>query len=182
MRDEFSKTLILAIICTAFAYAIFAFWPTAAIAGAPSQLYNKTVTINWGESGTYKRLSDGGMSNPIGQFQLTVYVSSAGRPFVRGSSKAGRFGGTKERGPEDNASNVQFNGNTLVMIRGSIGMARRIQTTFDGSFSSCSTTVTIGKIGPNATMIGFDGAEHQIISMQPGAASCSIREGNALAN
>ncbi|MBI3700579.1 MAG: hypothetical protein HY242_09085 [Afipia sp.] len=55
-------------------------------------------------------------------------------------------------------------------------------TTFDPSFASCSTTVTIGKIGPNATLTGFDGAEYQIISMEPGAASCSIRDGNALAN
>lgn len=165
-----------------FVVGVLALVATAAHAAAPQQLHNKSIIISWGESGTYKRLSDGGMSNPVGQFQLTVYVSSAGRPFVRGTSKAGRFGGTRERGPEDNGSNVQFNGNTLVMVRGSIGMARRIQTTFDGSFSSCSTTVTIGKIGPNATMIGFDGAEHQIISMQPGAASCSISDGNALAN
>lgn len=154
----------------------------AANAAAPQQLYNKTITITWGESGTYKRISDGMNTNPVGQFQATVYVSSAGRPFLRVTNTSGRYGGKREAGPETSSGGIQFNGNTLTMVRENIGIARRLLTTFDGSFASCSTTVTIGKINAQATMKGFDGAEYHIISMQPGAASCSIREGNALAN
>ena len=146
-------------------------------AAAPKQLYNKTVTITWGESGTYTRVSDGKSASPIGQFQAIVYISSAGRAFVRASSKAGTFGGTRERGPEQN--NVQFDGNNLVLTGVSLGVARRILTSFDASFASCTTSVTIGKIGPNATIVGFDGAVYKVISMQSGAAGCSIKEGNA---
>lgn len=183
MHDRASTIFLKTLSRATVAVILVAFAPTLATAAtAPSQLYNKTVTITWGESGTYKRVSDGGTASPVGQFQLTVYISSAGRPFVRGSSKAGRFGGTKERGPEQTSDNVQFAGNTLVMVRGNLGIARRVLTTFDGSFASCTTNVTIGKIGPNATLTGFDGAVYQIISMQPGAASCSIKDGNALAN
>ena len=169
----------LAILCSTMAMTQLA---NTANASAPPQLYNKTITINWGESGTYKRISDGGSASPIGQFQVVVYVSSAGRPFVRASNKAGRFGGTRERSPEKISNNVQFGGNTLTMISGSLGIARRVLTTFDGSFASCTTNVTIGKISANATLTGFDGAVYQVISMQPGAASCSIKDGNALAN
>lgn len=183
MRNEASKNFLKATCCAAFALVIAPLWSTVATAAAaPSQLYNKTVSINWGESGVYKRISDGVNTSPVGQFQLIVYVSSAGRAFVRGSNKSGRFGGTRERGPEENSGNVQFAGNTLVTVRENLGIARRIVTTFDGSFASCSSTVTIGKIGPNATITGFDGAVHQVISMQPGAASCSVTNGNALAN
>ena len=151
-------------------------------AAAPKQLYNKTIAMTWGESGTYTRISDGKPTNPVGQFQAIVYVSSAGRPFVRASAKAGRFGGTRERGPEQNSNNVQFDGNRLVMVRENLGVARRILTTFDASFASCTTSVTIGKIGPEATVVGFDGAVYKVNSMQAGAASCSIANGNALAN
>jgi hypothetical protein len=183
MQDRPSKTFLNAVLCVAFACVVTALGPAAArAASAPTQLYNKTITINWGESGVYRRISDGVNTNPVGQFQLTVYVSSAGRAFVRGSSKAGRFGNTRERGPDETSGNVQFSGNTLTMVRENIGIARRVLTTFDGSFAGCTTTVTIGKINSNATMTGFDGAEYHIVSMQPGAASCSIKEGNALAN
>ncbi len=183
MRKEIPKAFLKAIICAAFASIVVAFSPNAATAaGAPSQLYNKSVAINWGESGTYKRISDGVNTNPVGQFQATLYVSSAGRPFLRVTSTSGRYGKNREAGPETNSGGVQFAGNTLVMTRENIGIARRIIATFDGSFSSCTATVTIGKVSPNARLTGFDGAEYQIITMQPGAASCSIREGNALAN
>ncbi|MCX7306952.1 MAG: hypothetical protein NTZ72_02990 [Afipia sp.] len=183
MRNKGPTKFIKGTICAASAFGLLALWSsTASAASAPQQLYNKSITLSWGESGVYKRLSDGGSSSPIGQFQIIIYVSGAGRPFVRGSSKSGRFGGTKDRGPEENSGNVQFAGNTLVTVRENLGIARRIVTTFDGSFASCSSTVTIGKIGANATITGFDGAVHQVISMQPGAASCSISNGNALAN
>jgi hypothetical protein len=154
----------------------------SAHAAAPKQLYNKTVTITWGESGTYTRVSDGKSASPTGQFQLIVYISSAGRAFVRASAKAGTFGGTRERGPEQNSNNVQFEGNNLVLTGASLGVARRILTSFDASFASCTTSVTIGKIGPDATIVGFDGAVYKVISMLAGASGCSIRDGNALTN
>jgi hypothetical protein len=154
----------------------------SAHAAAPKQLYSKTVTISWGESGTYSRVSDGKSASPTGQFQAIVYISSAGRAFVRSSYKAGTFGGTRERGPEQMSNNVQFEGNKLVLTGVSLGVARRILTSFDASFASCTASVTIGKIGPNATTVGFDGAVYKVISMQAGASGCSIRDGNALTN
>lgn len=149
---------------------------------APSQLYNKSITVSWGESGVYKRISDGVNTSPIGQFQRIYYISSAGRIFTRGTSSSGKFGGSREAGPEKSADNVKFEGNSLVGFGVNLGIARRVTATFAAGFSSCSSTVTIGKSGTSARIKGFDGAEYEIISMQAGSASCSIRDGNAFAN
>jgi hypothetical protein len=153
---------------------------TFAHAAAPTGLYNKTVTVAWTESGTYTRVSDGKPASPTGKFQAIVYISSAGRPFVRASNTNGTYSHSGDRGPEHN--NVQFEGGKLVMTGGSIGIARRLITTFDAAFTSCTTSVTIGKVGPNARIVGFDREIYNVISMQAGAASCAIANGNALAN
>lgn len=183
MDDKVSKTFLKATCCAALALVFAPFWSTvAAAASAPSQLYNKSITVTWGESGVYKRISDGVNTSPVGQFQRTYYISSAGRIFVRGKNTSGRYGGTKEAGPEQNAGNVSFSGNTLINFGENLGVVRRITSTFDANFSSCSSAVTIGKSGASARIKGFDGAEYEIISMQAGSASCSISSGNALAN
>lgn len=149
-------------------------------AAAPKELYNKTVTVTWTESGTYTRVSDGKSANPTGRFKAIVYISSAGRLFVRASSTNGNFSSSAERGREHN--NVQFEGDKLVMTAVSIGIARRLVTTFDASFGSYTTSVTIGKLSPNAKIVGFDREIYKVISMQAGGASCAIANGNALAN
>lgn len=182
MRDETSKTIHNAISCTAFAFIVVPFWSTVAGAAAPSQLYNKTVTVTWGESGVYKRISDGVNTSPVGQFQRIFYISSAGRIFSRGTNTSGKFGGSKEAGPEKTAASVTFEGNSLVGVGVNLGVARRVAATFDASFSSCTASVTIGKSGIGTKITGFDGAVYEVISMQPGASSCSIRDGNAFAN
>ena len=155
---------------------------TASGASAPSQLYNKSITVAWGESGVYKRVSDGVNTSPVGKFERIFYISSAGRIFVRGTSSSGRFGGSREAGPEKTSDNVKFEGNSLVGFGVNLGVARRIAATFDAGFSSCTASVTIGKSGAGTKITGFDGAVYEVISMLPGASSCSIKDGNALAN
>src|SRR5664279_327524 len=111
MDDKVSKTFLKATCCAAFALVFAPFWSTfAAAASAPSQLHNKSVTVTWGESGVYKRISDGVNTSPTGQFQRIFYISSAGRIFVRGTNSSGRFGGSREAGPEKTADNVKFEG------------------------------------------------------------------------
>jgi hypothetical protein len=149
---------------------------------APAQLYNKSITVAWGESGLYKRVSDGVNATPVGQFQLIFYISSGGRVFTRGMNSSGRFGGSKEFGPEKSSDNVRFEGNSLVRYGVSLGVARRVVATFEAGFSSCTASVTIGKSGQGTKIIGFDGAVWEVISMKPSASSCSIRDGNAFAN
>jgi hypothetical protein len=147
---------------------------------APQQLHGKTITLSWGESGSYKR---NGSPFPVTySVKRVVYVSQAGRAFIRGTT-AGRNGAmTKEAGPERTAGRVEFNGSTVVVYQVNRGIARRAVVTLDPSFSSCSAAVTVGKSGPGSTIEGYDGAIYEVISLQSNGANCSIREGNALAN
>jgi hypothetical protein len=167
----------------AFATISFmSFGTNANAASVPAQFYNKSITVTWGESGVYKRISDGVNVSPSGQFQRIFYISSAGRIFSRGSgSRSGQYAGSKEAGPEKTAQNVKFEGNSLVAVGVNLGVARRVSASLDAA-SSCTASVTIGKSGVGTKMTGFDGAVYEVISMQVGAISCSIRDGNAFAN
>jgi hypothetical protein len=89
---------------------------------------------------------------------------------------------TKEVGPERTAGSVHFKGNTVIAYQVNRGVARRVVVTLDPAFSGCSAAVAVGKSGPGTTIEGYDGATYEVISMQPSAINCSIREGNALAN
>ncbi len=151
-------------------------------AAAPPQLRGKSVMLAWGESGTYRRLSDGRENASTGKLSRIIYISQPGRAFIRASSVSGRHANSWEAGPDKTAESVSFNGSSMVAVGVNTGVARRITVTFDSAFTSCTGAVTIGKSGPGTKIKGFDGAMYEVLSMQPAAVSCSVRDGNALAN
>ena len=147
---------------------------------APQQLQGKSITLSWSESGVYKR--DGSSFSNKYNLVRVIYVSQAGRAFIRGTTAGRGAGVTKEVGPERTAGSVDFKGNTVIVYQVNRGVARRVVVTLDPAFSGCSAAVSVGKSGPRTTIEGYDGVTYEVISMQPNATSCSIREGNALAN
>lgn len=155
---------------------------------APKQLYNKSVVIHWVES-TLQRAPDGSSRNPQINTTRTVYVSSAGRVFVKGtrSIKNRLYQGNKNtaRGPEGGGGSggLAFEGNQLVGTAVFDGGARRLSVSFDPSFSSCTANVVYGKSGSgNQKWKTLDGSQtFELISVSVGAVGCSIREGNAVA-
>jgi hypothetical protein len=162
--------------------SFMSFGTNANAASVPTRFYNKSVTVTWGESGVYKRISDGVNVSPSGRFQRIFYISSAGRIFTRGTAISGQNGGSREAGPEKTSNSVKFEGNSLVAVGVNLGVARRVSASFDATFSSCTASVTIGKSGVGTKITGFDGAVYEVISMYPAAISCSVRDGNAFAN
>src|SRR5262245_44076922 len=65
---------------------------------APQQLQGKSITLSWSETGVFKR--DGSSVSKTYNVVRVIYISQAGRAFIRGTT-AGRGGGmTKEAGPE----------------------------------------------------------------------------------
>ena len=154
-----------------------------AFASAPKQLYNKTIQINW--TATVNRIGDGGQLRSLPTaVSHTIYVSSAGRVFQRGS-RAGKRGkkqtenapgATHNKGGE--ANSVRFEGNRLVGITAFAQGARRFVATFDPGSSSCTVSVTFGREGGGMRRKGIDGKTHTIESMSASGESCSIREGN----
>jgi hypothetical protein len=149
---------------------------------APSQLYNKSITITWSEQST-QRSADGQTITPTISTQRIAYVSSAGRVFVRWN-RNGPGGEEKgERAPEQSRPGaLNFQGNQLVGTYVFHGFARRLVVSFDASFTSCNTSVVYGKAGGPTSWKGLDGVTRELLSINVSGTSCSIREGNALAN
>ena len=86
---------------------------------APKQLYNKSVIVNWVES-TVQKAPDGSTRTPQINTTRTVYVSSAGRVFMKGTRSINNrlYQGNKNtaRGPEGGGGSggLAFEGNQLV--------------------------------------------------------------------
>jgi len=150
-----------------------------ALAQAPSQLYNKTIQINW----SVTVVQDGGQVVPIA-VSHTVYVSSSGRIFERGSRSGKRGqkqtdnapGATRNAGGE--ATGLRFSGNRLVGQTAFAQGARQFVATFDSGFSSCTVAVTFGRDAGGIKRRGVDGQMHTVEKMTASGESCSIREGN----
>jgi hypothetical protein len=154
-------------------------------AAAPPQLYNKTITIAWSET-VMERDDKGRTTTPRIDTIRTVYVSSAGRLFIKGSrsmkNRSFEGGNKQEIGPgSGNAGALAFQGNQLVGTAEFQGAARRVTVSFDPGFSSCTVSVIYGKISGTHRWKGFDGVMREVQAINVGATSCSIAAGNALA-
>lgn len=190
MRRAFCAATIVCIAVPCISLSLLAVTPAAA---APQQLYNKSITVHWGE-GVLQKASDGSTRTPQISSTRVIYVSSAGRLFVKGTRSINnrRFQATKTtmRGPDGSSGmgNVQgnfgFSGNQLVGTAVFDGGARRLTVSFDPSFSSCTASVIYGKSGGgNQKWQSLDGSGQtfEVISITVNAVSCSISEGNAVA-
>jgi hypothetical protein len=156
---------------------------TAAMAGtAPKQLYNKSIDIYWGENTSNKRVADGVVVNSAGRLQRIVYISSAGRPFIRASGGNNQASHSFEIGPDVAKTGTDFRGNQLVLTGHTMAVARQITVAFDASFSSCTASVRAGTNGAHPKWIGFDDKPYEMLSISVGSASCSIKDGNAVAS
>ena len=152
----------------------------AQAAGAPQAALDKTVTMSWTTSGTGV-----GPNGPISYSNTnirTVYISSAGRTFLRMQVSGHWATRTGDRGPDEGSSrgSVHFEGNQLVGVETFLSGARRYTATFDSGFSSCTVNVIDAKSGSaNIKRRGPDGAMYDITSASTGAMSCAIQSGNA---
>ncbi|MBI3700476.1 MAG: hypothetical protein HY242_08530 [Afipia sp.] len=151
-------------------------------AAAPKQLYNKTFSFFWGESNRSIRVSDG--ADTTGNFKLDrmIYFSTAGRHFSRGSysTQGISIGGSRELAPGDNAMGITFEGNSFRATWhafGSTGVARSLTVNYDPAVTSCSASISVGKVG-DGTSVGIDGARYRLVETNVGSVSCSVKDGN----
>jgi hypothetical protein len=153
---------------------------------APSQLYNKTIHMSWSNSVSETGPS-GEKKNRTIAINHIVYVSTAGRLFERASRSSGRMQKGSDIGPGDatnrggEATSLHFEGNRLVGLTAFAQGARRYTATFDPGFTSCTLAVTLGREGGGMKRKGLNGVMYTIDSITPSGESCSISEGNSLA-
>lgn len=174
--------------CIAIAFAtallvVLADAPAAAQA-APRQLLNKTVRVSFTLTNTLRR-PDGRMVTGGGNVQQLFYVSSAGRIFVKriAGGRSGEAGPGEARTNDGTARSASFQGGKLVAIANRGGGAGRTVVSFDPSFSSCTVDVQYGKPeGQAVTRRGPRGGMLELISTSYSGQSCSIADGNQVAN
>ena len=158
---------------------LIAVTPGAAHA-APSEAFNKTVTMSWSTSGM--ATSEDGQSRSYNNINTrTVYISSTGRTFLRMSLRGGKAARSGERGPEDVGSkgSVWLEGNRLVGIESFESGARQYIATFDPSFASCTLQVVDAKSGGAAIKRKGPDGRMYTVTASTGSPSCSIQSGNA---
>jgi hypothetical protein len=162
---------------------------SAGLAAAPQQLYNKAIQINWTAQVT-EHDADGKTVTPQLGASRTIYVSSAGRLFVRASrtnAKSGQSRGSDlapgaTQNSAGEARGLRFEGNKLIGAVAFAQGAGRMIATFDPSYSSCTVDLTYGREAGGMRRQGVNGVMYTIDSISVTGQSCSIREGNPFAS
>lgn len=161
-------------------------YSAAACAEAPRALYNKTVQLAW-TANPVETSADGQTITPHVAVNWTIYVSTAGRLFVRGARYVGGRGGYSDNAPGatrtrlGEATGVRFVDNRLVGNLAYTMGALNFVVTFDPAFSGCTVHVTYGREAGKMARRGVDGVMRQIHSLTASGESCSVHEGNAFA-
>ena len=157
----------------------------AALAPAPAlaQATNKTVIVSFSVTVTAKDQA-GHERTTSRNVTKTMYISSAGRVFVRNNRRAGKFGQDNEKGPEATAGNFALHGNTMTGTLVFISGASRMVVTFAPDFQSCTAQVAMARESGKA--FTFKGLNGKILTATGPAVvsspSCSVQTGNAFAN
>ena len=148
---------------------------------APQGALDKTVTMSWNTSGI-ATTEDGQTKSYNNLNTRTVYISSAGRTFLRKSLRGGKNARSGEVGPDDISSqgSVKLDGNRLIGTEAFASGARQYIATFDSSFASCTLQVVDAKSGNTAIKRkGPDGRMYSVTA-STGSPSCSVQSGNLI--
>lgn len=170
--------------CAALMLLVLACGPAGA-AGVPTGALNKTITVSFTATGNAKT-ADGqtrGFSTAVSRI---IYVSSAGRLFMRHVATNGRATRGGDFAPDDareGRGSFHFEGNKLVGVIPYAAGARQITVTFDAGFSSCAASIIEGHAAGGAiSRLGPNSVRYEITSATTSSPRCSIQSGNAFAN
>jgi hypothetical protein len=149
---------------------------------APAGLLNKTVHVSFAMS-VPNTGSDGKSVTTPRTYDMTLYVSSAGRVFYKGVQRHGNnYGRDIEAGPERTGASFQFSGSQLVGTAASGNAATRVTVTFDSGFQSCTVSVVSGGSGGRMVWKGLNGVTYTATGPATySAQTCSVQSGNAFA-
>ena len=150
---------------------------------APQQLMNKTISVAFSVS-IPARGSDGRTLTTNRQTSRLIYVSTQGRLFVKVMRRVKGHAQDKEVGPGEGGSNLRFAGDKIVGVLSSVSGASQLSISFDPSFQSCTAQLIVGAEGGKPLIWkGIDGVTYTSTGKPSvSAPSCSISQGNALAN
>lgn len=163
---------------------------SAAVAAPPPELSGKSIIVSWSNTREQRdQRPDGSWTrfhSVQGSHKLIIYVSTAGRVFLRQVNATRTGTGAIERIPGEGGGpypqEPSFSGRTMTVIGVSRGSAGRTQITFDSGFTSCVAQTMVG-FERGKTSVMLSPITKQLVetrSVEIGAASCSMQNGNAL--
>jgi hypothetical protein len=169
----------LFIAALAFALGSFGWTGLAEAETAPAQLRNKTISISWISTPHVMTPRGEREGSPISVHRL---ISSAGRFFVKASYDSR----TSEAAPGDKtprggAREVTFSGGKIIGF-GQLGAgAGRMIVSFGQGYQSCRVNVLYGLPKGRHPTYQRHGVMVELLEVAHSGESCSIREGNAVA-
>jgi hypothetical protein len=161
---------------------------SSAVAAPAPDIVGKSVLVSWTEN---RQMQRGGESvNATLSFDLSIYISSAGRPFTRLTLASRRGSAVNEQvGNSGTALGggvraVSANGHAIVFQATMGNYARNLTVELAPGGSSCSAQMVVGKeVGsaPKAFRSPVTGMMTEIHSLTVNGVSCAVQEGNVFA-
>lgn len=152
----------------------------------PSQLYDKTISASWTVKNVL-RDDNGRVISPTVVSKRLIYISSAGRAFMKAEFKSARRSSERKYAPGEStvggtARDVAFEEGKLVALSAFQQGAIRIAIAFDGSYSKCTVDIRYGRDGgANIRRRSIDGVMREIVESHVSGETCSIGTGNLIA-
>jgi hypothetical protein len=154
----------------------------------PAALLGKSVVVSWNETRVQRRVGEANFRNVQAHHVLSVYVSEKGRVFSRltntikvGSGSTDQIAGSGGRSSVP-ARVPTFSGGMMTIFQPfQAGGMRHITVNFDGSFGSCSASVSHAKEVGKKANIAYSPITKVYVefrSITPSGTSCSMRSGN----
>lgn len=154
----------------------------AAQAEPPAQLFGKSVVVTWTDTRSQRDGDNPEYHTVNGSHVLTVYVSTAGRPFIRQVNTTRRGSGGRDQAPGDKGSRTAvFEGQSMTVFGQSRGGAQRTVVQFDSGFAGCSATTGLGfEQGQTSVSTSpITGKRVEMRSLTVNSVGCSVQSGNA---
>jgi hypothetical protein len=170
----------LAGLCVALIPAL-----AAAAETAPSELLGKSVVVMWGETRMQRNVGQPNFREVAASQTLSVYVSSAGRAFIRVGFQTRAGTGAVERVAEEAKNSPTYSGQSMRLeLPFRTGGARQVEIEFADGFASCNAKVAYRKPPGNALDVGFSPITRKFIEFQSfttDAVNCAVKPGNVFA-
>ena len=165
-----------------FLFSVFSSLLVSSSWAAASGVNGNSVVINWTEERMQRRPGETEF-RPATRFgTLSIYFSSAGRPFSRLSMSTGRRSGDRDTVGNEGNVRIAVQGRTITAVQPQQGGARRLVVTLDSGFTSCTAQVIRGKEQGAKIIVSqsvlLSGVRNEIASVRTSGESCSIKSGN----
>lgn len=151
-------------------------------AAPPPQLLGKSVVVSWTDTRSQRDGDNPEFHTVNGSHTLTVYVSTAGRLFIRQVNRTRAGSGNRDQAPGDRGSRTAvFEGQSMTVFGQTRGGAQRTIVHFGSGFTSCSATTGLGfENGQTSVSTSpITGRRVEMRSLAVTSVGCSVQNGNS---